>query len=160
MKVRWGRGFITAPKGVTEEEAEEGEAEDGMCVYSIIAAVSHCGADTARKHVSRRVFLRVGSLQSPTVYLFFFPPASSALAPNTCVSERRLIKFDEFKKGEKKEEIIIIMTKMIINNNNNAEKHYLAQCRRPAGICRQPGRKINRSLLFLVANCAVSHLFR
>lgn len=71
-----GNVFITEPKGVRDEDAEEEEAEDGMCVYSIIAAVSHCGADTARKHVSRWVFLRVWSLQSPAVYLFIFPPAS------------------------------------------------------------------------------------
>lgn len=79
--------------------------EKYVSVYSIIHSVSYCGPDTLRMHVSLRFevlfvcffFLLLDlseSLQNGCVYLF---PASVAL--NTCVSEMRLIKFDEVKKN-------------------------------------------------------------
>lgn len=66
-----------------------------VSVYSIIHSVSYCHPDTFRMHVS--CWFEVcffwdlcESLQNGCVYLF---PESAAL--NTCVSEMRLIKFDE-----------------------------------------------------------------
>lgn len=91
-------GFITLPRCQLQRERERHKGKY-VSVYSIIHSVSYCHPDTFRMHVSCwfevwaffplfRIFARAYKMD---VFTFFCESA----ALNTCVSEMRLIKFDE-----------------------------------------------------------------
>lgn len=101
MKVCWGRGFIAAAKGDREEEEEE--ADGGMCVFILLLPLCLIVAPTRRGNVSAAGFFSSWGAYRAQLFTFLFPrPPVTAAAPNTCVSERRLIEFDELKKAEKR----------------------------------------------------------
>lgn len=99
-----GGWFIAAPKvSAGARWRRRRHLRKYVSVYSIIPAVSYCGPDMFRMRVSRwfEGFFQAESLEELTkpMCLPFLPPRrESARALNTCVSEIRLIKFDEFKK--------------------------------------------------------------
>lgn len=109
-----------AAKGDREEEAAEEEegAEDGMCVFILLLPPCLIVAPTWRGNMSAAGFFSSWGAYRAQLFTFLFPRppvAAAAAAPNTCVSERRLIEFDELKKGEKE-------GRNHHNNDNNDNK--------------------------------------
>lgn len=95
------RGFITAAKGDREEKAEDEEAEDGMCVFILLLPPCLIVAPTRRGNVSAAGFFSSWGAYRAQLFTFLFPRPPVAAAPNTCVSERRLIEFDGLKREKK-----------------------------------------------------------
>ena len=91
------KGFYRAAEVSTTERRR---GEKYVSVYSIIHSVSYCRPDTLRMRVSRwfEVSVFPPELTKWMCLPFFFLCVLKSAALNTCVSEMRLIKFDELKK--------------------------------------------------------------